>query len=88
MKFSIFFSFHSLLLSVITVSMDPVAENDNIYAPCLHLSPETPNSEALGACLGSVHVLHEFLISLTSFKALARGSIPPLLILNFLEVSK
>ena len=42
MKFSIFFSFHSLLLSVITVSMDPIPENDNIYVPFLHLSSETP----------------------------------------------
>ena len=52
MKFSIFFSLHLLLLSVITVSMDPISENDNIYVPCLHLSLETPNSEALSACLG------------------------------------
>ena len=52
MKFSIFFSFYSFLLSVITVSMDPISVNDNIYVPCLHLNPETLNSEALGVYLG------------------------------------
>ena len=42
MKFSIFFSFYTLLLSVISVNMDPISENDNIYVPCLYLGPKIP----------------------------------------------
>ena len=72
MKFSIFFSFYSLLLSVITVSTDPISKNDNnIYVPCLYLSPETPNLEASGARLGKVRDLRKCLILLISSKALA-----------------
>ena len=84
MKFSIFFHLTCFLLSIITVSMNPICENDNICT-MLVFKPRNPNSEAPSPRLGHVHNLRKFLISLTSFKALVRGSIPTLLILNFLE---
>ena len=61
MKSFIFFSFYLPLLSVTTVSTDPISENDNyvyiyvcvcVCVPSLYLSPGMPNSEAPGARLG------------------------------------
>ena len=53
MKIFLFFSFHSSLLSVITISMDYTPENDNIcmHHACLKVL-EPLNLEAMGVRLG------------------------------------
>ena len=87
MKFPFFFSHYTFFVIVITVSMNPMCESDNICA-MLVINPWDPNFEVSSARLGYGRNLHKFLILLISSKAMVRGSIPILLILNFLEISK
>ena len=67
--------------------MNPICESDNMCA-MLVIKPWNPNSKVSSAHLGYVRNLRKFLTLLISFKAVARGSNPTLLILNFLGISK
>ena len=87
MKFLFFFSHYTIFVIVITVSMNPMCESDNIRV-MLVIKPWNPNFKVPSARLGYVRNLRKFLILLISSKAVVRGSTPTLLILNFVEISK
>ena len=79
-----------IIISVNLVSHGLVilmGKNDYVHA-IFEIRPLNSNSEVLSVYLGHIRNLHKCLISLISSKVVVRGSVPTLLILNFLEILK